>query len=117
MAHSRFSPVTPQNPTGPAMNAMTLHLAASIPNFCILETIAVDVPWRKEIVRESPLFSNSKIKIPHVPGLGLDLPWCPRERAPRASEMLPKAKRSRSRTRWPFWTASLRSRRCLPRFG
>ena len=52
MAHARFLPVAPHNPTGPVMNAMTLQFAASIPNFCILETIAVDVPWRKEIVRE-----------------------------------------------------------------
>jgi galactonate dehydratase len=73
MAHARFLPVAPHNPTGPVMNAMTLHFAASIPNFCILETIAVDVPWRKEIVRESLLFSNSEIKIPNVPGLGLEL--------------------------------------------
>ncbi len=73
MAHARFLPVAPHNPTGPVMNAMTLQLAATIPNFCILETIAVDVPWRKEIVRESLTFSNSEIKIPDAPGLGLEL--------------------------------------------
>ena len=53
LAHMRYLPVAPHNPTGPVMNAMTIHLAASIPNFHILETIAVDVPWRKEIVRET----------------------------------------------------------------
>ena len=73
MAHARFLPVAPHNPTGPVMNAMTLQVAASIPNFCILETIAVDVPWRKEIVKESLFFSNSEIKIPSQPGLGLEL--------------------------------------------
>jgi galactonate dehydratase len=73
MAHARFLPVAPHNPTGPVMNAMTLQLAASIPNFCILETIAVDVPWRREIVRESLVFSNSEIRIPDRPGLGLEL--------------------------------------------
>lgn len=73
MAHARFLPVAPHNPTGPVMNAMTLQFAASIPNFCILETIAVDVPWRKEIVRESLVFSNSEIAIPNLPGLGLEL--------------------------------------------
>ena len=55
------------------MNAMTLQVAASIPNFCILETIAVDVPWREEIVRESLVFSNSEIRIPDAPGLGVEL--------------------------------------------
>ncbi len=73
MGHARFLPVAPHNPTGPVVNAMTLQFAATIPNFCILETIAVDVPWRKEIVRESLVFSNSEIKIPDLPGLGLEL--------------------------------------------
>ncbi len=73
MAHARFLPVAPHNPTGPVVNAMTLQLAATIPNFCILETIAVDVPWRKEIVKESLVFSNSEIRIPDQPGLGLEL--------------------------------------------
>jgi galactonate dehydratase len=73
MAHARFLPVAPHNPTGPVMNAMTLQVAATIPNFCILETIAVDVPWRREIVRESLTFTNSQITIPSVPGLGLEL--------------------------------------------
>src|SRR5262249_6894025 len=73
MAHARFLPVAPHNPTGPVMNAMTLQLAASIANFCILETIAIDVPGRREIVRESLVSSNSEIKIPDAPGLGLEL--------------------------------------------
>ena len=73
MGHARFLPVAPHNPTGPVMNAMTLQLAATIPNFCILETIAVDVPWRREIVRESLTFTNSEITIPNLPGLGLEL--------------------------------------------
>jgi galactonate dehydratase len=73
MAHARFLPVAPHNPTGPVVNAMTLQLAATIPNFCILETISVDVPWRKEIVRESLCFDNGSITIPNVPGLGLEL--------------------------------------------
>ena len=33
MAHTRFLPIAPHNPTGPVMNAMTMHLAAAIPNF------------------------------------------------------------------------------------
>jgi galactonate dehydratase len=73
MAHARFLPVAPHNPTGPVMNAMTLQLAATIPNFCILETISVDVPWRREIVRESLTFTSGEIIIPDAPGLGLEL--------------------------------------------
>ena len=55
------------------MNAMTIHLAASIPNFHILETIAVDVPWRKEIVRETLEFTAGEIIVPTKPGLGVEL--------------------------------------------
>ncbi|MBV9813896.1 MAG: mandelate racemase/muconate lactonizing enzyme family protein [Acetobacteraceae bacterium] len=73
MAHARFLPVAPHNPTGPVVNAMTLQLAATIPNFCILETISVDVPWRREIVRENLTFTNGEITIPNAPGLGLEL--------------------------------------------
>ena len=73
MAHARFLPVAPHNPTGPVVNAMTLQFAATIPNFCILETISVDVPWRREIVRESLTFTNGAITIPNAPGLGLEL--------------------------------------------
>ena len=73
MAHARFLPVAPHNPTGPVVNAMTLQFAATIPNFCILETISVDVPWRKEIVREPLRFDNGSITIPDLPGLGLEL--------------------------------------------
>ena len=62
LAHMRYLPVAPHNPTGPVMNAMTIHLAASIPNFHILETIAVDVPWRKEIVREDLQFTAGEIR-------------------------------------------------------
>ncbi len=53
LAHMRFLPVAPHNPTGPVMNAMTLHLAAAIPNFMIFETVSMDAPWRKELVRET----------------------------------------------------------------
>ena len=73
MAHARFLPVAPHNPTGPVVNAMTLQVAATIPNFCVLETISVDVPWRKEIVRESLAFTNGEITVPDAPGLGLEL--------------------------------------------
>ena len=38
-------------PFGPVMNAMTLHLAAAIPNFSIFETVMIDVPWRRELVK------------------------------------------------------------------
>jgi galactonate dehydratase len=73
MAHARFLPVAPHNPTGPVMNAMTLHLAAAIPNFSIFETVSIDVPWRTELVRETLRFVDGDILVPDAPGLGVEL--------------------------------------------
>src|SRR5215213_5405421 len=73
MAHARLLPVAPHNPTGPVMNAMTLHLAAAIPNFSIFETVMIDVPWRRELVRESLTFDNGELLVPTMPGLGVEL--------------------------------------------
>jgi galactonate dehydratase len=52
------------------MNAMTLHMSVAIPNFSIFETVSVDVPWRKELVRETLQFENGAILAPTAPGLG-----------------------------------------------
>ncbi|MBI1775296.1 MAG: mandelate racemase/muconate lactonizing enzyme family protein [Proteobacteria bacterium] len=73
LAHMRFLPVAPHNPTGPVMNAMTIHLAASIPNLSILETIAVDVPRRRELVRENLEMRDGEIVVPNASGLGVEL--------------------------------------------
>ena len=73
IAHGRFLPVAPHNPTGPVMNAMTLHLAAAIPNFSIFETVAIDVPWRRELVRESLELQDGDLMVPTAPGLGVEL--------------------------------------------
>ena len=73
MAHTRFLPVAPHNPTGPVMNAMTMHLAAAIPNFSIFETVSIDVPWRKELVRENLAFEGGDLLVPTAPGLGVEL--------------------------------------------
>ena len=73
MAHTRFLPVAPHNPTGPVMNAMTMHLAAAIPNFSIFETVSIDVPWRKELVKENLAFDGGDLLVPTAPGLGVEL--------------------------------------------
>lgn len=73
MAHLAFKPVAPHNPMGPIGNAMTLHFAAAIPNFLMLETMATDVPWRAEIVpSEDLVLEDGWMEIPARPGLGID---------------------------------------------
>ena len=73
LAHTHLIPVAPHNPVGPVMNAMTLHTAVSIPNMSIFETVSVDVPWRRELVRETLVFENGALLAPKAPGLGVEL--------------------------------------------
>ncbi len=72
-AHARYLPICPHNPLGPIANAMTLHLAASTPNFAWLETMVSDVPWRSHVVRESVVIEDGMMLIPDAPGLGVDI--------------------------------------------
>ena len=73
MAHLHGIPVAPHNPVGPVMNAMTLHTSVAIPNFTIFETVSIDVPWRKELVRETLVFDKGDLLAPTAPGLGVEL--------------------------------------------
>jgi galactonate dehydratase len=52
---------------------MTLQIAASTPNFVMLETVVTDVPWRKDVVREDLEIIDGEMVIPDKPGLGLEL--------------------------------------------
>lgn len=73
MAESHYIPVCPHNPSGPVANAATLQLAACIPNFYLLETMANDIPWRANVSTEKVKFENSEMFIPDLPGLGIDI--------------------------------------------
>jgi len=63
----------PHNPAGPVTNMATLHIAASSPNFFLLETMATDVPWRSELSDEDVRIENGEMLIPTRPGLGIEL--------------------------------------------
>ena len=73
LAHAHLIPVAPHNPVGPVMNAMTLHTAVAIPNMSIFETVSVDVPRRRELVRETLRFEDGALLAPTAPGLGVEL--------------------------------------------
>jgi galactonate dehydratase len=66
-------PVSAHNPNGPVCNAMTLQLAASIPNFVFLETMLTDVAWRRTVAPEDLELVDGHMLIPDKPGLGLEL--------------------------------------------
>ncbi|MBO4633162.1 MAG: mandelate racemase, partial [Lentisphaeria bacterium] len=73
-AEARHIGFCPHNPSGPVANAASLQLAASIPNFVILEMMMTDVPWRREICDEDLLvLKNGEMRISDRPGLGIDL--------------------------------------------
>ena len=72
-AESRYIPFAPHNPSGPVANAATLQLAASCPNFEILEIMYSDVEWRKDVTNESLEYEDGYIKIPDKPGLGIEI--------------------------------------------
>lgn len=72
-AESRYIPFAPHNPSGPVANAATLQLAASCPNFCILEIMYSDVDWRKDVTNESLEYKDGYITIPDKPGLGIEI--------------------------------------------
>ena len=72
IAQAAFLPVAPHNPMGPVGNAMTLQLAAVLPNFAYLETMMVDVPWRAEVVHEDVRLIDGQMTIPDAPGLGIE---------------------------------------------
>ncbi len=72
-AEANHIAICPHNPSGPVANAATLQLAACTPNFHLLETMALDVPYRADICDEDIVFADGRMSIPARPGLGIDL--------------------------------------------
>lgn len=72
-AEANHIALCPHNPSGPVANAASLQLAACIPNFHLLETMAVDVPWRADISDEDIVFADGLMHISDRPGLGIEL--------------------------------------------
>ncbi len=73
MAECNHIAFCPHNPSGPVANAATLQLAACVPNLMFLETMLLDVPWRREISDEKLVVKNGEMLISERPGLGIDL--------------------------------------------
>lgn len=73
LAQTHHIPICPHNPSGPVANAATLQIAASTPNFFLLETMASDVPWREDVCDEAVSIVQGKMQIHDRPGLGVDI--------------------------------------------
>ena len=73
MADANYVTVAPHNPNGPICAAASMHVAASIPNFVIMEE------GNKETAEYKDIFSNgwkatlAEWEIPKGPGLGVDI--------------------------------------------
>jgi galactonate dehydratase len=75
LAEAEYISLAPHNPNGPVATVANVHLAASIPNFLILETIGSDEDKALQAqVIDPPLhFEDGCLLLPTGPGLGTRL--------------------------------------------
>ncbi len=84
--------VAPHNFYGHLSTLMSAHFCAAIPNFRIMEIDIDDVPWKDDIVTQTPRIENGQLLLPDGPGWGADLndqairAHPPREAEPRQYE-------------------------------
>jgi len=84
IAEAHYVSLAPHNPNGPLATVMNLHLAASIPNFLILETVGSDADrqlWRELLGEDFP-FEDGCLSLPSGPGYGVELNEGALERRP-----------------------------------
>ena len=72
MAEAYEVAIAPHNMSGPVATAASVHLAATLPNFLILEYCWGVTPWRDELVNGTEMVSDGHIPLPTRPGLGID---------------------------------------------
>jgi galactonate dehydratase len=75
MAQTEYVTIAPHNPNGPICSAASIHLAASTPNFLIMEEGGA---WREQDVYNAVFTAGWKAdsaswRVPEGPGLGIDL--------------------------------------------
>lgn len=74
LAEAHYCTMAPHDGSlGPVAEMAAVHLMATIPNFLILEHLAVDVPQRYTVMTGQPEIAHSHIKVPDRPGLGIDI--------------------------------------------
>ena len=83
--------VAPHNPLGPVAIAANLHVAASIPNFALLEMKIDDVPWRNDLLTRPISPVDGYFPLPTGPGLGIEINWDIVRAHPYRAQDLPRA--------------------------
>jgi galactonate dehydratase len=66
-------PIAPHNPGGPICTLASMHLAAGIPNFLVLEQMESERALRDSICTVPVRFEQGCFVLPQSPGLGTDL--------------------------------------------
>jgi galactonate dehydratase len=74
MADAHYVTVAPHNPNGPVCTAASMHVAASIPNFLIMEEGNKNVGDYKRLFRDGWEGRLDYWKVSDAPGLGIDIP-------------------------------------------
>jgi galactonate dehydratase len=74
MADAHYVTVAPHNPNGPVCTAASIHVAASIPNFAIMEEGNTNTAQYKALFRDGWNPTLAYWSVPESPGLGVDLP-------------------------------------------
>ena len=87
-------PVAPHNPGGPICTAASMHLAAAIPNFHILEQMEPQRAFRDHASTAPIRFEDGYFVLPEGPGLGVE----PNLDALREHAFRPQARTERSDT-------------------
>jgi galactonate dehydratase len=72
LADTWYVPVAPHNPGGPICTAAAMHLAASIPNFLILEQMEPQRAMRDRASNIPIRLEDGHLLLPEGPGLGIE---------------------------------------------
>jgi galactonate dehydratase len=73
MAEAFDVKMAPHNPLGPVSTAVAVQFAASTPNFLILEYRRDQTGPARDLVRKPLVLEDGHLRIPDVPGLGIEL--------------------------------------------
>lgn len=71
-ADTYYVPIAPHNPGGPICTMASMHLAAAVPNFYILEQMEPQRATRDRASRPAIRFEDGAFLLPEAPGFGLE---------------------------------------------
>ncbi|MCX7282236.1 MAG: hypothetical protein NTX21_12055, partial [Alphaproteobacteria bacterium] len=72
LAETWYVPVAPHNPGGPICTMASMHLAAAIPNFLILEQMEPQRAARDNFSQPPVVLEDGHFVLPQSPGLGIE---------------------------------------------